>query len=86
MSAALADSCGVSVTSKPCFCVCACCSFRPSYRQLGILRDALPGVSVMAVTATATQRVQQVRALLALLHHQVNMLLGVQTGRAIIRP
>lgn len=36
------------------------CSFRPSYRQLGVLRDVLPGVPIMAVTATATQRVQQV--------------------------
>lgn len=35
--------------------------FRPDYRQLGCLRQALPGVPIIAVTATATQRVRQVR-------------------------
>ena len=33
--------------------------FRPEYRQLGRLRDRLPGVSVHAYTATATARVRQ---------------------------
>jgi ATP-dependent DNA helicase RecQ len=33
--------------------------FRPEYRQLGILRDDLPGVSLHAFTATATERVRQ---------------------------
>jgi ATP-dependent DNA helicase RecQ len=33
--------------------------FRPEYRQLGRLRERLPGVSVHAYTATATERVRQ---------------------------
>ena len=33
-------------------------NFRPSYRQLGRLRVALPGVPCVAVTATANARVQ----------------------------
>jgi ATP-dependent DNA helicase RecQ len=33
--------------------------FRPEYRQLGRLRDLLPGISVHAYTATATARVRQ---------------------------
>jgi ATP-dependent DNA helicase RecQ len=33
--------------------------FRPEYRQLGRLRDLLPGVSVHAYTATATARVRR---------------------------
>jgi ATP-dependent DNA helicase RecQ len=33
--------------------------FRPEYRQLTKLRDALPGVPVMALTATATERVRR---------------------------
>ena len=32
--------------------------FRPEYRQLAKLRNALPGVPVMALTATATERVR----------------------------
>jgi ATP-dependent DNA helicase RecQ len=32
--------------------------FRPEYRQLARLRDLLPGVPVMALTATATERVR----------------------------
>lgn len=34
--------------------------FRPSFRQLGQLRKALPNVPLMAVTATATERVRKV--------------------------
>ncbi len=33
--------------------------FRPEYRQLGALRDELPGVSLHAFTATATDRVRR---------------------------
>ena len=33
--------------------------FRPEYRQLGALRDELPGVSLHAFTATATERVRR---------------------------
>ncbi|HEU4786521.1 MAG TPA: ATP-dependent DNA helicase RecQ, partial [Gemmatimonadaceae bacterium] len=33
--------------------------FRPEYRQLGVLRDDFPGVSLHAFTATATERVRQ---------------------------
>jgi len=32
--------------------------FRPEYRQLGLLRDAFPGVALHAYTATATQQVR----------------------------
>ncbi|KAJ1484554.1 hypothetical protein T484DRAFT_1796752 [Baffinella frigidus] len=33
--------------------------FRPSYRRLAELRSILPGVPIMALTATATPRVQE---------------------------
>jgi len=33
--------------------------FRPEYRQLGLLRDAFPGIPIGAYTATATQRVRE---------------------------
>jgi ATP-dependent DNA helicase RecQ len=33
--------------------------FRPEYRQLAELRDRLPGVPMMALTATATERVRE---------------------------
>lgn len=36
--------------------------FRPAFRQLAVLRDALPDVPIMALTATATQRVREVRS------------------------
>ena len=32
--------------------------FRPEYRQLGVLKDVLPGVAIHAYTATATQKVR----------------------------
>lgn len=32
--------------------------FRPSYRKLGMLRDVMPSVPILAVTATATPRVK----------------------------
>jgi ATP-dependent DNA helicase RecQ len=33
--------------------------FRPEYRQLSTLRDRFPGISLMALTATATSRVRE---------------------------
>lgn len=36
--------------------------FRPSFRGLGELRTALPGVPLMALTATATEHVRAVSA------------------------
>lgn len=33
--------------------------FRPEYRQLGVLKDAFPGVGIHAYTATATERVSE---------------------------
>jgi len=33
--------------------------FRPEYRDLGVLREALPGLAIHAFTATATERVRQ---------------------------
>jgi len=33
--------------------------FRPEYRQLGVLKDAFPGVAVHAYTATATEQVRR---------------------------
>jgi ATP-dependent DNA helicase RecQ len=33
--------------------------FRPSYRRIALLREALPGVPVLALTATATPEVQE---------------------------
>ena len=34
--------------------------FRPAFKELGVLRRALPGVPLMALTATATARVREV--------------------------
>lgn len=33
--------------------------FRPEYRQIAALREAIPGASMMALTATATERVRE---------------------------
>ena len=33
--------------------------FRPEYRQLGVLKEAFPGIAIHAYTATATERVRQ---------------------------
>jgi len=32
--------------------------FRPEYRKLSVLRDALPGIPIGAYTATATEHVR----------------------------
>lgn len=43
--------------------------FRPAYRQLGMLRRAMPGVPLLALTATASTRVQEdIQVCMGVLH------------------
>jgi ATP-dependent DNA helicase RecQ len=46
--------------------------FRPKYRKIGKLRDALPGLPILALTATATHRTED----------DIRNNLGIEDGRA----
>ncbi len=52
------------------FFIC-CVQFRPDYSKLGMLKTRFPKVPIIALTATATAKVQEVKTALTTLTHRI---------------